>query len=367
MKKNGIIKIIFLILIFSFSLLAQENKIGLDRIDAMVGRSSTGDMPRFLMEQTAGTGVVDIKIWAWWGSINPDPIFDRKPRELEGYKVVPGIRMSGWHRYRFAYLDSAVAEARAHGLSVALAIHGPPRWPRGNVCDYDLGTYHSCGLIEKSHFDIFRNALFDFSYYLAERYPDIKYFIAYNEPNLSYAFAVEKPYLGGSLLNSYIDLVYWPIADGVRSSGREVYIVGPEITLQDVNNELGSTKWLEDWILPILENYPNYFDVIGIHSYTVDANQTLEKMEKLRKALKQFSYATQRVWITEFNFGTDKEPLTRRDSNIFLQLLVLFSNQWWERSYFFTMMDSLIYTDEEYFGQRKPLYDLFKLLVQYFN
>ena len=344
-----------------------QGRIGLDRIDAMIGNSAIGDFPRILMEKTAGTNVLDIKIWAWWGGINPEPNFSEKPKEKEGYLVVPGIRTSGWHRYRFVELDRAVNEARAQGLSVALAIHGPPKWPRGDVCEYDFGTYHPCGVIRQSHFEIFPNTLFDFAYYLAERYPDVKYFIAHNEPNLPYAFLPEKPYPGGSLLTAYIQLAYWPISDGVRATGREVYVVGPEITLQDVDNEFGKTRWLEDWIVPILEYYPNLFDVIGVHNYAVDANQTLEKMNKLKNALERFPYATQRVWLTEHNFGTAKESLTRTDAHIFSQLLILYSNQWWERNYLFTMMDSLVDSGENNFGSEKSLYWLFKILAQHFN
>jgi len=348
---------------FSFT----QNRIGLDRIDAMVGTSTVGDFPKILMERTADTGVTDIKIWAWWGWINSEPNFQERPSKREGYWVVPGIRTSGWHRYRFEELDKAMNEAKAKGLSVALAVHGPPKWPRGDVCDYDLGTYHPCGIIRKDHYEIFKAAWFDFAFYLAQRYPEVQYFIAYNEPNLPYAFLPEKPYIGGSLLTAYMELAYWPFADGVRASGREVYIVGPEITLQDVNNEFGDLRWLENWILPILEHYPNHFDVIGVHSYTVDSHKTLERMEKLRELLKKFPHATQRVWLSEFNFGTEKESLTRTNANIFPQLLTLYSNQWWERSYFFTMLDNLVFADSQHFGEIRPLHHLFKELVRYYN
>ena len=362
-----IFAVVLTIFIFS-GVSAAQNRIGLDRIDAMIRPSAIGDLPRFLMEQAAGTEVKNIKPWAWWGGIDPFPPTAQKPREENGYWVVPGIRMEGWHRYKFEELDRVMNAAKMYNLSVALAIHGPPKWPRGDdVCEYDFGTYHPCGVIKQSHFEIFRNALFDFAYYLALRYPDVKYFIAYNEPNLPYAFLPEKPYPGGTLLNAYIELAYWPISDGVRATGREVYVVGPEITLLNVENEFGKSRWLEDWIEPMLEYYPNLFDVVGVHNYAVDANQTLEKTEKLRKVFEKFPHATQRIWLTEYNFGTQKESLTRTDMHIFSQLAILYSNQWWERSYLFTMMDSLIFTDEANFGQRKPLYDLFKLLVQHFN
>ena len=358
--------IILNVYFFSVSALSQ-NRVGLDRIDAMIDRSAVGDIPRFLMEQTAGTGVMDVKIWAWWGGIDQFPPTAEKPPEENGFWVVPGIRMKGWHRYKFEELDRVISATKIYNLSVALAIHGPPKWPRGDVCEYDFGTYHPCGVIRQSHFEIFPNSLFDLAYYLALRYPEVKYFIAYNEPNLPYAFLPEKPYPGGSLLNAYIQLAYWPVSDGVRATGREVYVVGPEITLQDVENEFGKTRWFEDWIIPIMEYYPNLFDVIGVHNYAVDANQTLEKMEKLQKTLVRFPHATQRIWLTEYNFGTQKESLTRTDIHVFSQLLNLYSNQWWERSYLFTMMDSLIFTDDANFGQKKPLYDFFKLLVQHYN
>lgn len=358
---------VILVVLFFCSVSYAQNRIGLDRIDAMVGSSAVGDFPGILMEKTAGTGITDVKIWAWWGWINSEPNFQARPQEKEGYLVVPGIRMTGWHRYRFAELDKVMNEARAYGLSVTLAVHGPPKWPRGDVCEYDLGTYHPCGIIKTDYYETFKATWFDFAYYLAQRYPEVKYFIAYNEPNLPYAFLPEKPYPGGSLLTAYMEFVYWPFADGVRASGREVYIVGPEITLQDVNNEFGNSRWLENWILPILENYPNHFDAIGVHSYSVDAHQTLEKMKKLRKALEKFPHATQRVWLTEFNFGTAKESLTRTDVHIFSQLLILHSNQWWERSWFFTMLDNLVFADGEHFGEVRPLYRHFQTIIKHFN
>lgn len=357
---------VFVFCLFS-SLSFAQNKIGLDRIDAMVGPSSAGDVPRFLMEQTADTGVKDVKPWAWWGFIDFAPPYVERPRNQDGFSVVPGIRMQGWHKYRFAELDRVMNAVKMYNLSAALAIHGPPKWPRGDVCDYDLGTYHPCGTILRESYETFKSALFDFSFYLAQRYPEVKYFIAYNEPNLPYAFNPEKPYLGGSLLSTYIELAYWPIADGVRATGREVYVVGPEITLQNVENEFTRTRWFEDWINPIVEYYPNFFDVIGVHSYTVDAAQTIKKLDLIKSALSKHLAATQRVWVTEHNFGTAKESLTRTDRNIFSQLLIFYSSQWWERSWFFTMMDSLIYSDEARFGQRKPLYGFFQLLVKYFN
>ena len=109
------------------------------------------------MEQAAGTEVKNIKPWAWWGGIDPFPPTAQKPREENGYWVVPGIRMEGWHRYKFEELDRVMNAAKMYNLSVALAIHGPPKWPRGDdVCEYDFGTYHPCGVIKQSHFEIFR-------------------------------------------------------------------------------------------------------------------------------------------------------------------------------------------------------------------
>ena len=371
-------RFISLILLFGLilsSVFGQENennpgKIGLDRIDASLGYSIMGDWPAILMEKTAGTGVKHIKLVAFWIFMDPSPPNLRQPREQTGYLIVPGLRMPGWHRYYVGGMDLAISEARKYGLEVTIGIHGPPLWPRGADCNYDLGTFHPCGHIKQEMFETFRHALYDFSFYMAERYgSDAKYWILYNEPNLAYSFIPEKPYPGGTLLNAYIDLIYWPMADGLRASGDGIKLVGPEITLLNVESEFGNSRWLEDWIIPILRDYPNHFDVVGIHSYAVDADQTLKKMALVRRVLEQYPRATQRIWLTEFNFGTDKEPLTRKDVFVFRNLLELYSNHWWERSYFFSAMGYLFYdfNDYENFGQEKPLYWFFKIMVQYLN
>ncbi len=357
---------IFLLFLLASPLVASD-KIALDRIDATIGISAKDNWPELLMKKTADTGVKNIKIWAPWVFMDPHPPFAEKPSEEEGYMVVPGKRVEGWHIYFVGVLDKAMQEARKQNLNVSISIHGPPAWPRGEgVCEYDLGTFNPCGTIKQKSFEIFRNALYDFSYYLAHRYPDVEYWIVYNEPNLPYAFLPEKPYPGGTLLGAYIDLIYWPISDGLKDSGNNIKLVGPEITFLDVQNEYGRTRWLDDWITPLLRDYPDYFDVIGVHSYTIDAYQTIDKMEQFRKERMKYN-PLQRVWMTEFNFGTDKERLTKTDSFIFTNLLVFYSHQWWERSYFFSMMNSLIENKSENFGAPKPLYYLFQLLVKYFN
>lgn len=361
-----------IILAFICCSAAYGQKVGLDRIDAAVGASASGDWPRILAEKTASTGVKHVKIWVPWDTVNAEPPFSVKPRGGREYLIVPCFRTmisdsECWHRYRIKELDQAIQEAENVGLTVTLGIHGPPRWPRGErVCDYDWGTVLPCGIIQQSHYGKFRDALYDFTFYMSGRYPQIEYWILYNEPNLPYAFLPEKPYPGaGTLLDAYMFLIYEPMKEALRETGGSFHkLVGPEITAQDVENEFGNTRWMEDWILPILEHFPNSFDVISVHSYTVDAHQTLEKMERFSQALKANPLATQRVWLTEFDFGTDKESLTRTDANRFLNLLVLYSNQWWERSFYFSMMGNLVSSKHDSFGQEKPLYHLFKVLVE---
>lgn len=343
-------------------------KVGLDRIDAMVGMSASGDWPHMLMEKTAATGVKHIKVWICWDCVDREGPFAEMPVGGNGFLVVPGIRTEGWHRYDVGALDRVMEEAERAGLTVALGIHGPPRWPRGDkACDYDWGTVAPCGIIQQSHFPIFRDALYDVTFYLSQRYPQVEYWLLYNEPNLPYAFLPEGPRLG-SLLDLYMHLVYEPMSEALRDSGGAFHkLVGPEITAQDVRNDFGETRWIEDWIVPLLERYPNHFDVIGVHSYTIDAHQTLDRMERLKQALNAHPLATQRVWITEFDFGTEKESLTRTDANRFVNLLKLYSNQWWERSYYFSMMGPLVSADRETFGAPKPFYWLFALIAQYLN
>ncbi len=364
MARNIFACVAIILLYVTFSSAAQ--KIGLDRIDAAVGMSATGDWPRVLMDKTAATGVKSIKVWVCWDCIDHDAPSAEMPAGENGYLVVPGIRIAGWHRYNVKALDRVMEEAERAGLTVTLGIHGPPRWPRGDkACDYDWGTVAPCGIIQQSHFQIFRDALYDFTFYMSERYPHVEYWILYNEPNLPYAFLPEGPRLG-SLLDLYMFLVYEPMSEALRDTGGAFHkLVGPEITAQDVRNDFGETRWLEDWIIPLLERYPNHFDVIGIHSYTVDAYQTLGRMERLKRALDAHPLSTQRVWVTEFDFGTEKESLTRTDMNRFINLLSLYSNQWWERSFYFSMMDRLISADRDTFGVPKPFYRLFAFIAQH--
>lgn len=342
-----------------------NSRIGLDRIEAAIGQSSFDGMPELLMKKTAQANVRQIKIWVPWIFMDPDPPFSEQPGDTDEFLIVPGIRLGGWHRYYVGALDRAMAAAQREGLEVTLGISGPPRWPRGTDCKYDLGTSRPCGVIARASEETFKAALYDFSYYMARRYPNVMYWVVYNEPNLPYAFLPEKPYAAGSLLSAYVDLCYRPISEGLRASGNIVQLIGPEITLLNVSNEFGSTRWLEDWIEPLARDYPDIFNVISVHSYTVDAIQTLQKMTLIKTVLEKYPRATRRVWLTEFNFGTSKEPLTLTDSFIFTNILVLYSNQWWERSYFFTMLGPLLSSDPKTFGSEKPLYRLFSIAAQY--
>lgn len=348
----------FFIFYFLGTCFAQmKEKLGIDRIDAALPTHSNGELITFLMEQTTNLGVKHVKIWIPWIFLDDLPPSKIKPKIENGYIIVPGIRMEGWHKYRIKELDVAILEAKKNGLSVVLGIHGPPIWPRGeNVCEYDLGTHEPCGMILQSHFEIFKNALFDFSFYMSQRYPEVEYWILYNEPNLPYAFLPQHPLPGGSMLDAYMELIFQPMADGLRANRNDVKLVGPEITLLDVENEFGKTKWLDDWIYPILRYYPNYFDIFSVHVYSVDAHQTIKEMSRLKLALDQFPYATQRVWLTEFNFGTEKEKLTQTDLHVFVNILWMLKYQWWERSYFFSFLGSVVYEEYWRLGVPKPIF-----------
>ncbi len=354
---------LFLLPVSSFS----QDRIGLDRIDAAIGKSAEGDWPRVLMEKTAGLNILTFKMWICWQCFDPEPPSLVRPPDADGYIVVPGVRMPGWHRYRVAELDRALLEAKRLGLTAVLGIHGPPEWPRGDkACPYDWGTVLPCGIISQSSFGTFRDALYDYTHAMAERYYDVNSWLLYNEPNLPYAFLPEsdKKFEGSSLLDSYMFLIYEPMHDALRDVlGSSVEIVGPEITLLDVRNDFGQTRWLEDWIIPILERYPKSFDIISVHNYGVDSNQILEKMTRLKAALDAHPNATQRIWTTEFDIGTDKESLTRTTENTFLNLLVIRSNQWWERSFYFTFLTRLVSDHADTFGEELPLYYLFKTLA----
>ena len=351
--------------------LADECRIGLDRIDAAtLGQSSQGDWPSILMEKTAETNAKCIKMWIPWETIDYFAPTLKKPKESDGYIVVPGIRTKNadgqllWHQYRVAELDRVIAEARRLGLEVALGIHGPPEWPRGDkACPYDWETVLPCGIISLDHYGIFSDAVYDVTYYMAVRYA-VHSWLVYNEPNLPYAFLPEQPRFG-SLLDLYMLLVYEPMRDALYDAlGFSVQIVGPEITMLDVRNDFGQTRWLEDWIIPILERYPHAFDVISVHNYGVDADQMLKKMDRLKAALEAHPNATQRVWTTEFDIGSDKESLTRTPANVFLNLLVLRSSQWWERQFYFTFLGRLVSDHADSFGEELPLFPLFKALVR---
>lgn len=347
-----------------------DGKIGLDRIDAAVSSSVDDEQFRVLMEKTAATGVRHIKIWVPWQVMDGEFPFSEIPIGGANYLVAPCLRTSlsdsnCWHRYYVGPLDRAVTEAERAGLAIDLGIHGPPLWSRGyeDVCEYDWGTVRACGgLIKQTHFQIFSDALYDFTYYISRRYPQVEYWIVGNEPNLDYAFNPEQSY--NSRLDMYMSLIYEPMREALwHSGGNFPKLVGPEISLIKIDREI------EEWIQPLLERYPNAFDVIGVHNYSIDAHKALEKMDQLRKVLAQYPSATQRVWVTEFAFGTDKEPLTRSDVFVFRNLLEFCSNQWWERSYFFSVMGPLLYDyhEPEKFGQEKPLYWLFKVMVQYLD
>lgn len=357
---------VFLILFFAFDVSAQVNEmLGMDRIDAALSIHSNGDLSQFLMQETADSGAKYVKFWVPWKFMDLRPPLSSKPKEENGYLVAPGIRMNGWHKYYVKGLDLAVAEAQKQNLKITLGIHGPPAWPRGEkVCEYDLGTYEPCGIILQSHSEIFKNALFDFSYHMALRYPEIEYWILYNEPNLPYAFLPQEPWPGGTLLNAYMDLVYWPMADGLRANGNDIKLVGPEITLLNVGNVFGGTNWKEDWIEQILQNYPNHFDVLSVHSYAVDATQTLKKMEIFQEILAKYPHATQRVWLTEFNFGTEKEKLTQTDLYKFVNILWMLKHQWWEKSYLFSFLGSVVYEEYWRFGKPRPIFFWLQRLFQ---
>lgn len=366
MENHGKSWLVFLILFFPICSFAQINEmLGVDRIDAAVRVHSDGGLKIFLMEQTGNFGVKHVKIWVPWIFMDNLPPQDIKPKEESGYIVVRGIRMKGWHKYRVKELDEALTEAKKQNLTITLGIHGPPVWPRGDVCVYDLGTREPCGMILQSHFDVFKNALFDFSFYMGQRYPEIEYWIIYNEPNLPYAFLPQHSLPGGSMLNAYMELVYWPMADGLRASSNNIKLVGPEITLMDIENEFVNTRWKEDWIEQILINYPNSFDVLGVHLYAIDANKAIETMNLLKKILLKYPYATQRVWITEFNFGTEKEKLTEKDSYVFVNILRMLKNQWWERGYFFSFLGSAVYEEYWRFGEPKPIFFWIKRLLNF--
>ncbi|TSC74505.1 MAG: hypothetical protein G01um101444_275 [Parcubacteria group bacterium Gr01-1014_44] len=303
---------------------ASDGKIGLDRIDAAVSQAKDDNQFRDIMGKTVTIGVKHIKIWAPWQVMDSEFPFSEMPVGGEDYLVVPCLRTSlpdsnCWHRYYVASLDRAVAEATRAGLSIELGIHGPPLWPRGyeDVCEYDWGTVRACGgLIKQTHFQIFPEALYDFTFYISRRYPQVEYWIVGNEPNLDYAFNPES--LHGSKLDMYMSLVYEPMREALwHSGGNFPKLVGPEISLIKIDREI------EEWIQPLLERYPKAFDVIGVHNYSIDAHKALDKMEQLRKVLEQYPLATQRVWVTEFAFGTDKEPLTKSDIFVFRNLLEL--------------------------------------------
>lgn len=356
---------VLLVLFFACPAFAQTNEmLGMDRIDAALPFNSNGELNQ--MKETADLHIKYVKIWVPWIFMDNSPPKNIKPKEENGYMVVRGVRMAGWHKYKIKELDAALLEAKKQNLKVALGIHGPPAWPRGEgVCGYDLGTREPCGIILQSHFETFKNSLFDFSFYMGQRYPEIEYWILYNEPNLPYAFLPQYPLPGDSLLNAYMELIFWPMADGLRANGNNVKLVGPEITLLDVQNEFGSTKWLDDWIYPILRDYPNHFDILSVHLYSVDAHQTIEKMSHLKLALDQFPYATQRVWLTEFNFGTEKEKLTQSDLYGFVNILWMLKHQWWERSYFFSFFGSVVYEEYWRFGAPRPMFFWLQRLLKF--
>lgn len=151
--------------------------------------------------ESAELGADMVKLNVGWRSFAPDPESVVRPAlDLNNPDAYP---LGTW-----STLDAAVAEARAHGLSVWLSIAGPaPRW----AVPKESGRYEGNVTPDPALYGQFAHAV-------GKRYPTISIFSFWNEPNLERFLAPQKR---GSMITAAVHYrkLYLAGSGAVRASG----------------------------------------------------------------------------------------------------------------------------------------------------
>jgi hypothetical protein len=232
-----------------------------------------------------------------------------------------------------------------------------PQWAGGQPCDpVDKGCEDRKGLLYNTHKPIFSEGLKDLASNLAMRYPDAYAFSVWNEPNGFRYFSPEPP-LNPDPLGEYLNRVFWPAKAGINERRQSMglppaRIIGPELAAPN-NYDSGprardenwydrgfpDTDWLDHWIGPLLQFFPNEINVYTFHTYAVDWQAPIQQVARLKNKMASMGHHDE-IWLTETNREDyppcgSSEPYT---ANHFCKLY-LYNDAWWTKTFYFGLSD----------------------------
>lgn len=302
----------------------------------------TGSRAQTIIDNAVNTGAMWVMLGFVWHWSEP---FDVTPSP-GGWNQFPGVRVSGYHDYRFDAMDYLIPALQQRGINVVLGVSGHPTFVGGNTCTTTGGGSSStwpCGVIRHANKQRFKDYYYDLLYTMAGRYPGVKHWVIWNEPNLDVYFSPEPPLLYQSPAAEYIDLAMIPAHSAIRARIPDATIIGPEIyTCKNTGSGCSNydhnwgytTNWLNDWANTLLVNWPQYFDKFSIHNYSDDdwgMRNAVGELWQRMEALNQRKY----IWTTEFNFKNGTCDLTEQTvANLTCKT---YKYMTWERAFYFSL------------------------------
>jgi hypothetical protein len=248
----------------------------------------------------------------------------------------PGFKSGSFHNYDWGFPDGMIQPALNRGLNVYVQIYFTASWANGNPYTNCEPVNNRCpgnaqGWIpNKDPNNTGGTGLYlqDFAYNLAVRYPQVQYFGPLNEPNFTNNFNVVSPLDPGSYLNYYMEYFAFPVQTGIKLANPGNQLVGPDVGLSQ-----GASSGLNSWINPIMQYFPQTFDVLSVHTYHSDHTGVRDDLDSVETYARNYGKL---VWLTETGFGAcDLQNQANQLQGVYVDE---FNRQtWWTKTFYHTM------------------------------